>query len=215
MIGQIELLLSFLAGTLLFIIGLGIIKRTRSDKLPNGSVVIDKINSNASMLIPGNKLSHLGVTVPVILNKSLEIIVMIICALNFWMPTARIISINLPYLLNWIGIFGIFACLGWAFSVFLYNVNFSRLYKPLKGKYVLATGGPYKLMRHPGYVEAMFEMICFFLVTGIWFISILFIIFIIALPYQARGEEKVLLEIFGQKYQEYQSQTAKFFPKLI
>ena len=214
MIGQTELLITFLVGTLIFIIGLGIIKRTRSEILPGGSIVIEKIDGAASDLVPGNKLSHLGVTIPAIINKTLEIIILFICIFNFWAPTAQLIAINLPYFINWIGIIGVIGCLVWALSVFLYNVNFSKLYKPLKGKYVLATGGPYKYVRHPGYVEAIFEMIFFFLATGIWFVIIYFIIFIIALPYQAKGEEKVLGKIFGNIYDDYKSKTGRFFPKI-
>jgi len=213
-IGQTELLISFLAGILVFIIGLGLIKRTRSEILPNGSIVIEKIDGKASDLIPGNKWSHLGVTVPAIINKTLETIILVICIFNLWVPTAQLIAINLPYFVNWIGIIGILFCLGWAISVFLYNVNFSKLYKPLKGKYVLATGGPYKHVRHPGYLEAIFEMIFFFLATGIWFVIIYFIIYIIALPFQARGEEEVLGKIFGEIYEDYKSKTGRFFPKI-
>ena len=214
MIGQTELLIIFLVGTLVFIIGLGIIKRTRSEILPNGSIVIEKIEGKASDLTPGNKWSHLGVTIPTITNKILETIILFTCIFNLWVPTARLIAINLPYFVNWIGLIGILFCLGWAISVFLYNVNFSRLYKPMKGKYVLATGGPYKYVRHPGYVEAIFEMAFFFLATGIWFVIIYFIIFMIALPYQASGEEEVLENIFGDAYRAYKSKTGRFFPKI-
>ena len=36
----------------------------------------------------------------------------------------------------------------------------------------------------------------------------------LALPYQAKGEEKMLKEMFGEIYEEYASKTGRFFPKI-
>ena len=36
----------------------------------------------------------------------------------------------------------------------------------------------------------------------------------LALPYQAKGEEKMLQEMFGEAYEEYTSKTGRFFPKI-
>jgi protein-S-isoprenylcysteine O-methyltransferase Ste14 len=80
-------------------------------------------------------------------------------------------------------------------------------------EYALATGGTYKYVRHPAYIAGVFEIIFIFLGTGVWFVFFGLIGFL-ALPYQAKAEEKMLQEIFGEVYGEYTSKTGRFFPKI-
>ncbi len=214
MLNRFELLINFLGGLVVFLIGFIALKRSRGDKLPSGSIKLEKSNSTNHHQVPGNRWSHLGVTLPIILNSILEIFVIFLCIFNTWDSTFQIIAIDFPRWLNWIGIAGLWLCIPWDLMNFYYNANFTRLYKPLKGEYVLATGGPYKYIRHPMYVGGAIEVFSFLLATGIWFTIIYFIIFIIALPYQASGEEKLLRELFGSIYDEYASRTGRFFPKL-
>ena len=139
---------------------------------------------------------------------------MVLCIFNYWNASAQIITINFPRFINWIGIIGLWLGIPFDIANFYYNVNFTRLYKPLKDKYVLATGGPYKYVRHPMYVAGAMEVITFFLATGIWIIPFYLIIFLIALPFQANGEEELLKGRFGKIYVDYMAKVGRFVPKL-
>jgi protein-S-isoprenylcysteine O-methyltransferase Ste14 len=102
----------------------------------------------------------------------------------------------------------------WVSITFIYNVNYTACFKQMKEEeYVLAMGGTYKYVRHPAYIAGVFEIIFIFLGTGIWFMFFGLIGFL-ALPYQAKGEEKMLQEMFGEVYEEYASKTGRFFPKI-
>ena len=104
MLGRFEILVTFIGGGIAFLVALGIIKRTRSNILPSGSIVIDKIESKEGERGPGNRWSQLGVAVPPVINAGLEIFVIVLCFINFWEPAAQIIAFNLPIWVNWIGI---------------------------------------------------------------------------------------------------------------
>jgi len=64
------------------------------------------------------------------------------------------------------------------------------------------------------YTAGALEVITFFLATGIWIIPIYLIIFLIALPYQSKGEETVLKGRFGKEYDNYVANTGRFIPKI-
>jgi protein-S-isoprenylcysteine O-methyltransferase Ste14 len=122
--------------------------------------------------------------------------------------------LELPIEVYWIGIIGMWLLGVWVSITFIYNVNYTACFNQMKEKeYALATGGTYKYVRHPAYIAGVFEIIFIFLGTGIWFMFFGLIGFL-ALPYQAKGEEKMLQEMFGEVYEEYASKTGRFFPKI-
>ena len=214
MLNNLEILINFFGMGILFIVGMGLIKRLRGDKIPSGSLIIDKPEIEVKSDIPGNTWSRLGTTIPLMVTKGLEILVMILIFPNLWILLSLYIAFDLPYWVNWTGIIIMWLVIIWDLSNFYYNINVTRLYKPLKDKYALATGGPYKYVRHPMYVGGIIEIAMFFLVTGVWISLILLVIMIIALPYQAKGEESVLKNKFGKIYENYMGNTGRFFPKI-
>jgi protein-S-isoprenylcysteine O-methyltransferase Ste14 len=66
---------------------------------------------------------------------------------------------------------------------------------------------------NPAYIAGVFENLFIFLATGIWAIFFGLIGFI-ALPYQAKKEEKILRELFDESYEDNESKTGRFFPKI-
>ena len=98
-------------------------------------------------------------------------------------------------------------------SVKVFNINLTPCFMPMKEGYTLATGGPYKFVRHPKYLSEILTVLSLFMMTGIkeliiGFICWLFIVF------QANSEEKALQKIFGKDWDDYASQTGMFIPKL-
>ncbi len=73
--------------------------------------------------------------------------------------------------------------------------------------------GPYRWIRHPGYLGGFIMFLGIGLCLGNW-LSIAIFIFEIAIVYSKRiqAEEKALLETIGEPYREYMNRTKRFIP---
>ncbi len=189
-----------------------IVKKIRGDKLPNGSI---KVNINAPIKTkraPGKRWSQIAVAIGILYSYFILIDLVFHCIFGFW---DSILIVDLPIWLNWIGIIGMWFLGVWVSMTFIYNVNYTPCTSQMKEiEYILATGGPYKYIRHPAYIAGVFENIFIFLATGVWIIFFGLIGFI-ALPYQVKEEEKMLKEMYGEIYDNYASKTSRFFPKIL
>jgi len=209
MLNRFELLFSIVGGWIISILIIIFFKFKNKAQLPKGSVIIDSSSESDETIIPGyNPLLLIGMGS----ISLLIVLVVFLCIFDFWSIFARYFAIDIPVWLNWIGILGILAQDCWGGLVFAYNVNYTPAYKPMKNKYVLATGGPYRIIRHPMYIGKSLLVIFFFLGTGIWF-SFFGMISWFVLPSQAKKEEDALLRKFGKRYEVYTKKTGKFFPK--
>lgn len=74
----------------------------------------------------------------------------------------------------------------------------------------ICTDGPYKVIRHPGYMGTMLIWIGFGLAATNWFV-LLFVAGLVSygLIRRIQVEEEVLFERFGVDYQAYADETAK------
>ncbi|MFW9823270.1 MAG: methyltransferase family protein [Candidatus Thorarchaeota archaeon] len=208
MLERFVLLFAILGGwavSILLIIG---IRLKRGKKLPTGAIVIESETFDEVYKSGYNIFLLVGMGFISFLN----FFVVFLCIFNYWDSLSRYIAFDFPYLINWIGLIGIWIQNGWGVAVFSYNVNYTPAYKPMKSDYVLATGGPYKYIRHPMYIAKALLVIFFFLATGIW-VSLLGTLSWIGLTSQAKMEDEVLRLKFGKKYTEYFNKTGRFFPK--
>jgi protein-S-isoprenylcysteine O-methyltransferase Ste14 len=190
-----------------------IVRRLRGDKLPKGAIAIIRNAPVKNKKNPGSRLSQIAVS----LEIGLQYVTLssFVYRLIFGFEQHNLFFIiELPIKVYWIGIIGMWLLGFWVSMAFIYNVNYTACFKQMKeDEYALATGGPYKYVRHPAYIAGVFEIIFIFLATGIWFMFFGLIGFI-ALPYQAKREEMTLREMFGGIYDEYSSKTGRFFPKI-
>ncbi|MFX0091367.1 MAG: methyltransferase family protein [Candidatus Hodarchaeota archaeon] len=213
MLTHFELLVS-IVGAWIISAGLFIVlKQKRGNKLPPGSVVLETDNLSVDNALPGSRWSHMGVIIGMSTNSLILILVIFLSVFNYWEQIAPFITIDLPREVNWIGITGLWCQYLWGVAVLIYNVNYTPLTKPMKGNYVLATGGPYKIVRHPMYVGKATLTLWIFLATGVW-LTIISLVGFLALPYQVKEEEKKLREIFGSIYDDYASRTGNLTPKI-
>lgn len=75
--------------------------------------------------------------------------------------------------------------------------------------------GPYKYTRHPTYFGFLLIWLGSSLVFFNWAgIFMFFVFFLPLILIRAKNEEKVLLEIFGRKYEKYQEETGFILPGL-
>jgi protein-S-isoprenylcysteine O-methyltransferase len=73
--------------------------------------------------------------------------------------------------------------------------------------------GPYRLIRHPGYLGTICVWIGFALAVGNWVALIILTIMLLGVyGYRIRSEEAMLNDTFGNEYQEYCKQTWRLIP---
>ncbi|MFX1568639.1 MAG: methyltransferase family protein [Promethearchaeota archaeon] len=209
MLNRFELLFSILGGWIVSFLILIPIKLKQRKRLPNGSIQLENVNEDIIISSGYNPFLLIGMGIVSFLN----FFVVFICIFDFWYFLSEYLAFDFHKWINWIGIIGIWIQDGWGVVVFSYNINYTPAYKPMKSNYILATGGPYKYIRHPMYIAKVFLVIFFFLATGIWLTLFGFLSWI-GLSSQASREEDALKKKFGTAYENYLENTGRFFPKL-
>lgn len=189
-----------------------VLRRKRGHRLPPGSIVLERPESGVVRRAPGMTWSKFGVTLA--MGGNIVFVLAVIGGLLFdpLKNTLSYVTWDLPSFINVIGLVGIWCHLAMGVGVIYYNVNYTPLYKPMPETYVLATGGPYRLVRHPMYLSYLGETLFIFLTTGIWLIAVTAIGWV-SLPRQVREEEKELGKLFGETYGQYAAATGKLLPR--
>ncbi|GET53672.1 hypothetical protein RhiirA1_406489 [Rhizophagus irregularis] len=91
------------------------------------------------------------------------------------------------------------------------NKFFTRILRI--GEEFIVTEGPYRYIRHPGYLGQLLIWIGFGLSSGNYLVAlIIFIAIILTYLYRIRKEEVVLLRTFGVDYLEYSTRVSKLIP---
>jgi len=78
----------------------------------------------------------------------------------------------------------------------------------------LVTHGPYRWVRHPYYVAAAILILATTLLSTNLIIGLSGLVVLLLLAIRTPHEERVLAERFGDAYQDYQTNTGRFLPKL-
>jgi protein-S-isoprenylcysteine O-methyltransferase Ste14 len=114
--------------------------------------------------------------------------------------------------LSWIGVMLFFSgCLLHTWSVIArgeYAVSWS-----MDENHRLIVGGPYSFVRHPSYLAYMLMIIGVSLIWNKWFTLPAWI----AIPgyyFISKNEEKILIEKFGEEYENYMERVGAFLPKI-
>lgn len=91
----------------------------------------------------------------------------------------------------------------------------STLYIGGRKDSILCCEGPYSLTRNPLYFFSFLGVIGFAMALQSWLMVLLYGgVFLFAYRGVIRGEEKRLLELFGEDYADYLRRTPRFFPAL-
>ena len=76
----------------------------------------------------------------------------------------------------------------------------------------VVTNGPYRLVRHPGYLGAILCLIGIGLALSSLIAILLPVLFVPILVWRIGREEEMLLEEFGQDYRTYMQKTKRLIP---
>lgn len=162
---------------------------------------------------PGSFLSGSGALFAFVINI-VAIGLVFGCALSPSFENAvRFLRLGLPPWANVVGgvLFVLYSL--WGLLVLFYNPNYTPLYKQLRRRYIIATEGPYCLIRHPRYAAEALTNLILFLFTGFW-LSWLGILGWAAIYSQARAEEQFLLTLSPLAYGKYRRRTGMFLPRI-
>lgn len=82
----------------------------------------------------------------------------------------------------------------------------------LSEKGQLITKGPYQIVRHPIYLGEFLTILGVFLISGVIFVLVQFVLKALFANSIIAWEEKEMKNRFGKTYEEYQKTTPKLFP---
>lgn len=83
------------------------------------------------------------------------------------------------------------------------------------GDQSLVMEGPYRMVRHPGYLGSILMWTGFGVLTGNLIVALLLPpLFISTYLYRMATEEEMLLQVLGNQYAQYKSKTKKLVPLL-
>ena len=183
----------------------------RDRLLPRSSMVFLS-NRSVPAKPPGTLLSKVGVLFVFAVNI-ITIILFLIAELSPSISQSlNLLKVNLPSWATVVGSILFVIDTIWGFLAMVYNPNYTPLYTVPPQQFMLATHGPYEIIRHPRYASAAFLNIALFLFTGIW-LPLLGLIGWAAIYHQARAEENYLMALAAKEYGEYRKRTNMFFPK--
>ncbi len=138
---------------------------------------------------------------------------MIVPMVYVFTPWLNSFNMNLP---DWIRLIGV---IGFGFGLFLFwwvhrtlGENWSPILE-IRKEHKLITTGPYKHARHPMYTQIWIWVICQWLILSNWAVGVVgiltwSILYFIRLP----EEEKMMIEEFGQEYEDYIKRTKNIIP---
>lgn len=123
---------------------------------------------------------------------------------------------NYPNEFVWVGMTIGVLSLGVFFIAHFYLGKYYSFFLKIQKDHKFVSNGPYKLIRHPMYTAYILFHTAIFLITGNWFIGIIWIGGIcLILLLRIRKEEELLVETFGDEYVSYKQRTGSLFPPIF
>jgi protein-S-isoprenylcysteine O-methyltransferase Ste14 len=115
--------------------------------------------------------------------------------------------------IGWIGIIVMLCGITlrvWAFQML--GRFYTRTLRISEGQRVVQEG-PYKYVRHPGYLGVILLWVGAGLATVNWIVAALVtLVFVMAYRYRINAEERMLLASFGEQYAAYKERTWRLIP---
>lgn len=94
--------------------------------------------------------------------------------------------------------------------------RFWSLHIEIRDNHEMVTFGPFRWVRHPTYFSMILELLSVGLIlAAFWTILLIGLLFVPALYFRIKWEEKALVEKFGDSYRGYQKSTPALFPYKI
>ena len=82
----------------------------------------------------------------------------------------------------------------------------------LKQGHAIVKTGTYRYLRHPQYASKMLAYLGLFLFFKDFLFLLVFFCSVLLFYFQAKSEEKLLIQVFGEEYKNYQATSGMFLP---
>ncbi len=116
-------------------------------------------------------------------------------------------------LVSWLGLVVMLLGLGirvWSMRVL--GAYYSRTLRVAETQFIV-TQGPYRVVRHPGYLGTILLWVGSGLALANWIAAAVIAILMLGVyRYRIRSEEAMLLTTFGERYRQYRQRTWKLLP---
>jgi protein-S-isoprenylcysteine O-methyltransferase Ste14 len=131
----------------------------------------------------------------------------------FYEPAVAWAALSFPEWLRYVGLVLIaIAAVFLAWIQYTLGANFSPLVR-IKRDQQPIIAGPYRWVRHPMYSAIAMLSISLLLMKANWFIGAAWLLCTgLVMFARTPGEERVLLDAFGDQYRDYMSSTPRFVP---
>jgi protein-S-isoprenylcysteine O-methyltransferase len=94
------------------------------------------------------------------------------------------------------------------------GTSYTRTLRTASGQR-LVTGGPYRWVRHPGYLGSILVWVGAALAFHSWLAALIVaILMLLSYGWRIRSEERMLADHFGDVYRDYAARTSRLFPGL-
>lgn len=130
-----------------------------------------------------------------------------------WLSTSRSLP-GMPWV-AWTGVsFGIVGISVRLWAVLTLRHRYTRTLR-VDGRHALERGGPYRFIRHPGYLGSLLCLNGLALATGNAFVLVASVLATsIAYAYRIRVEDAMLSAAFGGAYEGYRREVSALIPRL-
>lgn len=126
----------------------------------------------------------------------------------------KVFAAPLPLWLRWIGIGLGITAIPFLFWIHQTIAESWIAYLDLRENHCLVTDGPYRWIRHPMYSQTIMFLASLSLISANLLMMLASAIVVILILNRIPREERMMIERFGAKYQEYMNRTGRLLPRL-